>query len=73
MNVILQQHGTPEWPEAWCVYNRTGETHNGSHVRLEGGKIVYRCDCGSTFTREPGFDNERTSDWVARHRHHLVA
>lgn len=79
----LQRHGDPSWPEVWCFYlrgdialgNKAGKDTRpecGALVKFERGRVVYACTCGASHTRsEPGFQNEETAVWVARHRHHL--
>lgn len=79
----LQRHGSPEWPECWCFYNRGDialgnkagrdtRPECGSLVRFDRGCLTYACTCGESHTRgEPGFENEKTAAWIARHKHHL--
>lgn len=80
-----QLHGTPDWPECWCFYNRADTNAKGELAGstrpvvgarttvTKGGALTYTCTstCGSTFTRLPGFQNEEARAWVEAHRHHL--
>lgn len=67
------------WPECWLFKMRAAEVGKeasarcGSHVLFAGGRLVYRCDCGAKFTREPGFLNDETRAWVVEHTPHVGA
>lgn len=77
----LVKHPLPDdgWPDCWKYYPRATVEGNvrydlGAMMRVEkNGDLFYKCVCGATMRREPGFKNEEARAWVGTHRRHVSA
>ena len=63
-----------QWPEKWLILREAKGAYEpatlkvGSMMRKEtDGSLTYLCECGSSFNRFEGEDNDAAQAWVELH------